>query len=179
MSIKVRRGAYKKNIDTYQLSRSTCWTIKTWKFICLEEVTLRIFDRGQKGPLLWLVKSYCNIKMRPKHEANTSRLSLVADCCGCHKCGPQHAHVKNSFIFFPPAKWFLSVELVPIMLIYAQSGFDLFSRCKKKGFKHDRQLMKTTGWISMSFPMNIYKSVITSVTTGDVNLLFFRFYWEL
>lgn len=88
-------------------------------------------------------------------------------------------HMSKTFFSFLPAKWFLSVELVPIMLICAQSQFDQFSCYKKKGFKHDRQLMKTTGWISMNFPMNIYKSIITSVTTGDVNLLFFRLYWDL
>lgn len=81
--------------------------LKTWKFVCLVEVTLRMSDRGQKGPLLWLVKSYCNVKMRPKHEAVTSRLSLVADCRRCHKCGPQHAHVKNVFFFF-------SCQMVPV-----------------------------------------------------------------
>lgn len=177
MSIKVRRAAI--IIDTCQHSKSACSTWKTWKLMHLEEVTLRMSDRGQKAPLLCLVKSYCTIKMRSNHEANTSQLSLVAGCRGCHKCGPQHAHVKNVF-FFPPG------QMVPVSWVSSyhanlcsESVWLVFLLYKKKGFKHDRQLMKTTGWISMNFPMNIYKSIITSVTTGDVNLLFFRLFWDL
>lgn len=85
----------------------------------LADVTLRMSDRGQKGTLLWLVKSYCNIKMSSSHEANISWLAAV----DVTNVAP-NMHMSKTFCFFPPAKWFLSVELVPIMLIYAQSCFD-------------------------------------------------------